>query len=482
MNHPIQQKLIDLFLEPLSKPLVKISDRGRHFIFILGGCLLFLQSFLHNSGVLEVRYLYEYIVGCIGLGLMILMLLKPGLSPIDFDYKVMIPWIGLGVMMFMSGVFHAYDYFPDALLILIAYPIFFLVSGNHSINRVFSWLHQIADISFVFFFLVSMLLFPMEGNYYSGLFINPNGLAFYLTIPYCCALASLLNPQKSWLHYCKDILISGLSFAFMYLSTSRTGIVSLAGTTVVVFVLAGIIYKKEIFSILWKRLMPVAVVVYLAIPGLVIMNESLACFWVPTAPPTIEIPIEVPEQAPTEKPEQEPTEKPEQEPTEEAPSFMEKVENRAETKFQLNRSINSITSGRWYIWKGFLGELNLTGHSPDYRFTYYLGQEYEHIGEKGMVESGTAHMTILQYAYSNGIIAGVCFLLLNLIAGIKSIWLALKQGKSSYGFFPVAMAAAFVLTSLFASCCSPFIYLITFYYFSSLSTLVSKGKKIEQNN
>ena len=98
MKHPIQQICIDMLLEPLAKTVANIPNKLRQFLFVFGGCVLLFQHFLHSAGVWQVRYLYEYTIGCFGFGLMILMLLKPGLSPVDFDKKVMIPWFGLGII------------------------------------------------------------------------------------------------------------------------------------------------------------------------------------------------------------------------------------------------------------------------------------------------------------------------------------------------------------------------------------------------
>ena len=463
MKHPIQKKLIDVLLEPLAAIVFKIPEKARHLIFIVGGCILIAQVFCHNAGVWEARYLYQYTIGCVGFGLMILMLLKPGLTPAEFDYKVMIPWLGLGATVFISGLLHAYDYLPNALLYLIAYPIFFLAAGNQPTEQLFKWLHQISDLSFLVFCVVSLLLFPMGGSYYTGLFLNPNGEAFYLTVPYCCALCSLLYWKGSVFQRCKDFIVLGASAVFMFLCISRTGIMAILGATAAAFVLMVVIHRKEILRVLTKRWVPVVVAACLLVAGAVILEGALSRSPAASASASAEGSGVSSEQAPVE----------------EGPSFLEKVLDRTRQKFNMDRSINQITSGRWYIWKGFLGELNLTGHSPEYRFKIYLGPEYMYRGEDGVVTNATSHMTILQFAYSNGIFAGLCFLLLNVIAGIKSVGFSLKYWKAPYGFFPMIMMVAFVLTTLFASCSSPFNYIITFYYFASLSPLMVKGKKIE---
>lgn len=224
MNYPIQRKFISLLLEPLAAVVSRLPDRARHLIFILGGCIISGQLLLMAAGVWQVRYLYQYTIGCVGLGLMILMLLKPNLSPVKFDYRVMIPWYGLGLMVFISGVLHAYDYFPDALLFLFAYPVFFIVAANNSRDQVFSWLHQVADLSFLAFFVISMLFFPMEGDWYTSFFTNQNGIPKFLSVCYCCALSSLLSQRGSIFRICKDFIVLGLSAALIYLTACRGGI------------------------------------------------------------------------------------------------------------------------------------------------------------------------------------------------------------------------------------------------------------------
>lgn len=463
MNYPIQSKLISLLLEPLAVAVSKLSGRARHLIFILGGCIISAQMLLMSAGIWQVRYLYQYTIGCVGLGLMILMLLKPELSPVEFDYKVMIPWFGLGLMVLISGVVQAYDYLPDALLYLFAYPVFFIVAANNSRDQVFSWLHQVADLSFLAFFVISMLFFPMEGEFYAGFFANQNGIPKFLSVCYCFALSSLLSQRGSIFEICKDFIVLGLSAAFIYLTTCRGGIIAILGSTVVAFVLTAVVYRKKIFLLLMKRWIPLVVVIYVAVPSVVFMNDKISYFWVPATPPVTDISsqpsVDVPEQPPVI----------------EEPNFLENIDKRTEQKFNVDRSLNSISSGRWYVWKGYLGELNMTGHSPEYRFKYYVGPEYEHLGENGILEMDvTAHMTILQFAYSNGILAGVCFLLINLIAGIKSVGYLLKHKEERYVFLPLVIAVAYGIQSLLASMNSPFGTLIAFYYFASLIPLVLK--------
>lgn len=462
-----------MLLEPLAKTVANIPNKLRQFLFVFGGCVLLFQHFLHSAGVWQVRYLYEYTIGCFGFGLMILMLLKPGLSPIEFDKKVMLPWFGFGMMVLLSGIVTAYDYLPNALLFLIAYPIFFLVGANQPKERLFGWLHQIADLSFLGFFVCSTLFFPMESTSYLSFFTNQNGTAAYLMVPFCCALCGLLNPVGSLFQRCKDLVVLGLSGAFLYLTTSRTVILAVLGASVVALFLAAVLYKREMFSYLIKRCVPMVVVVYLAIPGVVVLNENLSYFWV--APVTPVVDEKIPEQSASQPPEQSVSQPPEQSSEEEQPSFQEAVEERNKQKFDITtkRSLNSLTTGRWYIWKAYVARLNWTGHTSE-RFTYYRGPEYEYLGDRVMAENPSAHMTILQFAYSNGVLAGLCFLLINLIAGIKSILYTLQHGKEPYGFFPVVLAAAFVLSSLFESKTSPISDIDTFYYLASLVPLTVK--------
>lgn len=147
-------------------------------------------------------------------------------------------------------------------------------------------------------------------------------------------------------------------------------------------------------------------------------------------------------------------------------------------KLSTDRTINSISAGRIGIWKSYFRELGFNGHSIDYTFVVDMGPEYAYLGER---TNSTAHMTILQMAYNYGLLAGIAYLLFNLIAGIKSIIYAICSQKSMYRYLPLIISCAYGVISILASCISPISYFIAFVYYYVQCPIVSTKVSNESN-
>ena len=87
----------------------------------------------------------------------------------------------------------------------------------------------------------------------------------------------------------------------------------------------------------------------------------------------------------------------------------------------------------------------------------------------------TAHMTILQFGYENGIPAGLFYLAFNLIAGVYSVIHALRNKKDPWSMIPLMITIAYGVHSLLASTAVSFWYMSTFlYYLVQFPLLVKK--------
>lgn len=95
------------------------------------------------------------------------------------------------------------------------------------------------------------------------------------------------------------------------------------------------------------------------------------------------------------------------------------------------------SNGRLEIFKIYLKNLNLTGHS-----TIGLPQEDGSI----LVH---AHNSFIQMAYDCGVVTGIVFLLLYIIFGFRSIWYYQKRKDiDKYAMLPVIIFAAFGISSM----------------------------------
>lgn len=443
----IQLLLIEKLLMPLAVQVCKIPAKVRNAMFQIAACSMFAVIFADNAGLPAFRYLYKFTVNCLAFGVMILMLLQPDIKPLLWSKKMTIPWFATGAVILIAGVTQSVDYLPEAALFLVGYPIFYLVAGNMPYEQVFRKFHLASDIAYVAFLLISLLFFPITGAKYSAFFDNQNGVCFYLLVPVSFGIAGIFSGESTLWKRSKDYLFTGTAIAIIFCTNSRTGLLSAIGACCAGFVMACIISGRERIWALIGRGIIVVCCVAVCIPGIII-GSSLVRSILPESPGSSSNDNWI-------KPGE----------------ILEQIDVINQDKYESDVSINQLTTGRWQIWKSYLAEIGLWGHDVDYRFSVNLGPEYEY---KGELILPTAHMTILQFAYNYGFLAGAGYFLLNVIGGLKSLRFAwIKRGKA-YNIFPTVMAIAFAGVSLFSSCVNSMIYIITFYYYISLSPLIKK--------
>ena len=123
-----------------------------------------------------------------------------------------------------------------------------------------------------------------------------------------------------------------------------------------------------------------------------------------------------------------------------------------------NKSLDQYSTGRITEWLMYAKDLNLLGH-----------EEVPVIYNESIKQYiSTTHMAILQIAYESGIIAGVCYLLLNLISGFSMIGFAWKFRKEQYALMPIVVTVTFGVVSILSSSSNAFLHLVTFYYYCVL--------------
>ena len=338
----IQKKLIRFLLEPLAIITEKVSSKIKNAIFVITGILITMLYFIQGSGLISVRYLFYFCIGCLLLGVMILCTLKPNMQPVKFRPFIMICWFIIGATMLYSGIFNSADFLPEAILFLIAYPIVFIVWNNNNTDEIFKKLITVTDISFIIYLIVSMLLFPMHSLRYSGLFNNVNGAAGYLTIVFSCLLIEVVKEKKISAKFFFHLILLGISIASLMYTNSRTGqleMIIVFFTFIVVFSISHIKEKKlYIFRNTFLVVISAIIFFYTALYGFQAGNylplpKLNADTW-----------------------------------TDEEISANDSI-NLTKDRFSSDETIsgtsiiNSYSSGRIAIWKEYAMQLNFKGHS-----------------------------------------------------------------------------------------------------------------------
>lgn len=462
----IQQILIRYILEPLARVMENVPQKVKDILFTGAGLAIILQYFGRGSGLLQYRYLIFYVLGCLCLGVMILCTLRKGLKPVVFRKSLAVCWFGVAGFMLLSGVINNIDRLPEAVLLLVAYPVVYLIWANSEGKRAIGLMLRSIELSFVVYLLICLLIFPIQTVRYTGLFNNENGAAGYLALAAVCLLAEILWDEKLSGTLIYRIVLLGICVALLLYTGSRTGLLEFV-LVAVTAVAMGIIrlgkHKKGFFA---RNIMLTALSV------LLFFNVTIYAFQLvyPMVQPVYSFVRTIRQELVSPPEASEPsaptlplpnTEQPFIRPEDSA----ELVGNRLNTD---DMSADQISTGRITIWKGYLQQLNFLGHSDS-------GAVERNAG--GVIKTHrTSHMTILQIAYENGIIAGVLYLAFNLIAGMYSIIYALRNKNEAYAMIPLMISVAYGVHSLLASTVVSFWYMSTFFYYLVQFPLMVKEK------
>lgn len=467
MEQWTQNKIITFFLTPLAKISARFSEKTKDRIFVASGFMIFFMTFIFGSQYSHFRYFYAFAFDCLMLGIMILCSLRQDVKPIEFDKKLLILGFVFGLSALISGIFLDTDYLSHAILCLITYPVIYIVWNNIDVTHVFGLLLKISKLSFLFFSLVHFLFYPIESRKYSGIIGNTNYYSFFLVLFACCFFLELIIGKKNRRDYIFLLSCYGLNSALLFYTNSRTGLLAVILSHVFSIILLLIIFRRTFWKLYAKRIIALVLSVIFFIP-ITIFIFQIPKFCVGIIQQiTLQLdtnPTPSADPATSSDPD-----KNEKSPFTAAAETLENIQDTWTVKTSTDgKDLVRISSGRIDIWKGFLLHLRFTGHAKSDTFTFVK----EGVEEEA---TGTAHMMILQYAYQFGILAGVCFLGINLIAGIKSILYALKFGKHEIiTLFPFLISIAYGVISMLSSIGS-FSVFIGLYYFLVQTPFVKKS-------
>ena len=457
----MQKTLIRLFLEPLARFMERFSQKTRDAAFVIACLVIFLQFFVRGTGFFQYRYLWVFALGSLCLAVMLLCTLRVGLMPVRFRKKLLLPWFGVGGLMLLSGVLYSPDYLPEAMQLLVAYPLIYLVWSQVDTKKLFHLLFKTVKISFIIYLAVSLTLFPVTDVRYSGLFSNLNGAAGYLALVAVCLITECLWEEKLTGALIGRFVLLGICLALLLYTSSRTGLLEVIVALVALIAMGFIRYRKRLCKALLRNIGLLAVSVVL------FFNVSLYVFQFGYAATNyaarfvaqqvcgeefawdgfFTLPVIHPQDS---------------------------ADLTADRLNMGNQSLENISTGRSAIWTGYLKQLNLFGH-PD-------------SGTVGIQRGGvdktyhTTHMTILQIAYENGTIAGLLYLVFNLLAGACSVKYALRRRDDPYAMVPLAISLAYGVFSLFASTGISFWYMTTFCYYLVQFPLMVKPASEAENS
>lgn len=458
MSMFIQNKLIRWILQPLANLSDRIPRKIRNIIFVLCGAGIFFFNVYNNSALGGLRYLYVCAFNCLMIGLMLLCTLPKELALVKFDKKLLIPWLGFTVFMLIAGLTKSVDYLADTMLFLVMFPVIFLIWNEQNFPSIVKLLIYTARVVAIGFFAVSAMFFSITGSKYASCFNNVNGFAFFMTALFVLLLIGFLTEKKTRVWRWVDLILLGICWALVYYSNSRTGqlacLIAAIGTLLLLLISA----KKRLACLLWD-ILPVVLIVMISVqtvlPVFIATNRVTNC-----CREAIVSIFDKGDSPSTDGPE-------DSEPDASVEDVLNDIQNIQNIKTETDgKTANQFATGRIEIWKGFIDHITFWGHAIEETFTFsYRGET---------VTNATAHMTVLHFAYYYGMLAGVFYLLFNLIAGVKSIIFAARRSENRWALLPLAASLAYGCISLLASTSVVFSYMIALVYYLAQAPLMAK--------
>lgn len=455
----LQKLLITYLLKPLGKLMDKLAKIVKDALFVLAGLAMLSLGILDSADILSCRYLYIYAAGCLCLGLMILSTLTGDIRPVKFHKLLSIFWLATGAFTLLSAFLYNVDFLANAIFFLIITPILFIVWNQGNFNRILRLLTTTTIIALVIIILANILFYPVTEQRYFGIFVAPNSVSYFYPPVFAFLLITLYRTEKFNWKTVGCILLLGIVVALAYYSSSRTTELAIICEFLACTFIYLVANRKEIGKILLQKLLPLALVIAVSLPGALylfqirpiienaVFEQQAEATQPPEAAPAPEA-VQPVESVPVELP-------PETIPT--SPnaihgldSFVDMNNGRLTIE---GLSLDVISSGRISVWKTYLSQLNLFGHVPgSWNTISDLGYEF------------SAHMVPLQYAYDSGIFCGLAFLLFNLYAGVMAVAYAWKHKKDTISLLPMTLVISFGVISAVSSAGTPFIYICTMYY------------------
>lgn len=457
MTNFIQEKLIKWILQPMHRVKKLIPDKGWSFLTSIAVLVMVLLHFAQEMGSIS-RYLLMIVPFCVCLGIIILAGLTENMKPIRFSKTWVVCWFGTGAFILLSGVLVDHDCLGDAMLWLVAFPVFFVVWGNNQLERLVKPVFNGVYASFVACILLCMYDYPVKQALYQSFFGNLNSLAMYASTVSVVAVIDVLSQKKLNLRMVVADVMLGISYSLSYYTGSRAGqaVTVISGVVALaMFLIVGEqkLWKKAVFYILPALL---ALAIFMPNTAGMINNGYFAIEKMDIKPrPEVVEPV-APVETPTVVVE------------DEWKSIQQLNEERRAQG--VGKGFDAFSTGRLSLWKAYLKQVKFLGNSSS-------NEVYD---EYGVLITKSAHCTLIQMAYEYGALAAVFFMIFNVVFGLKAVKYAWQNKTGYYSIFPLTIALAYGAYYLVEKIMYPATSLLLLLYLMSQFVLISKTEKMPE--
>lgn len=384
----------------------------------------------------------RHILGCLLLLLLIVFSLDRKPQRVQWNKWIMYPMIVCGLWMLIISFFHPVGdgYRAFALLLIIGYPCLYFVWNNRGdYDKLFNSLARALAVIGLIVFVYCLYLsiqgdFVIIGDRSAGLLTNTNLFSITGLFGSSGALYMLIKNSRYWRSYLFYSVSLGCDYAIVLMGGSRTSVLAcIACLIVTVFFYLRYCEKRENVTRIVKILSTVNIVIIIVVMSHICVD--------------IQKTIDAKEISGTVT-------------TEEITPNVSVVDRFAVSS---EDSVDSYSSGRFYIWKQYSKHFNLTGN--DVSQTDW--KELTPNGEK------KAHNNFFEMAYRFGVPMGILFIFLEIIVSFKALqWLFINRTRQIMFLMPILLTVLFLFMSMLDIATLPFDRDAPCYFYLALIPMV----------
>lgn len=381
----------------------------------------------------SVHLLWKCIIGTFFMLLILIFSINSEIRPVKWNKKIACMWFLFGIFRFISGFTASLEFLPLACVWLFGFPSIFLVWNNRKdYSTLFYHLYKGCVYPTFAFFLLSLFFAPIGEKPYTGITMNANAVGLSVAFVFPLIFTMFLLEKHVTKAYVFNVICMWLSVAFAFLTRGRTVMLVILSVILVGVITVAFTMKRNLQYILKKILVLILgsiITVLVIIP----VNEGVTSYL-----PNYSF------------------------------EFSEYRDNinvneafsgfvtRMEGKDKAAAGMNNYSSGRIGIWQETISKLNVEGHPSR-----------DHIVTKRNGDVGNnAHNVFIQFAYDNGIIAGLCFVVLVLISVVRIVRGGLNSTKNKSLYILILLiSVSYICEGIVTSINLPFLYVISFVYY-----------------
>lgn len=430
------EEKICFLLNLVGKVSLKIDDKKRERLLQFSLMLIGICAYGYSALPINVHLLVKCVIGVLIMGAIILFSIDRKIKPVQVNLVIVGLWIGISIFQLIGGVLTSVEYLPMGCVWLVGFPILFLVWNNRQDYEVlFRGIYRGCLYSALFCMIWSMIFIPINSSGYAGVFRGINAISTHASAIFAIILLRILTGKGRKI--CVDFIGGCLLISFAFFSHSRSIALIIVGIVIVAVCASIIVLKISMKEIFKKSVMLILGSILMTMLVFQINSFSTRIF------------------------QHETSQKSNME------SVVDGYVSRMEGKDKAGGGIDNYSSGRIGIWKEAISKFKVFGNpSRDHIVTE----------RNGDVKNNT-HNQFIQFFYNNGIIVGVLFCIMAVIAFVDIMKQCFKNENKQLYIQVMLIHISYIGLCTFESIDLPFLYELSFIYLMSYVVLFPKNKE-----